>query len=245
MWNNRLLWGVKLIAAIFNAPATGYVFYNVFSSTSRSSFFVYFNVLCAVLLIDAFFLWVLYELEDDSIDPRDRIPEAIVAFALTVGVIVIGAIDEGMLAWIPRMGIVALVLRDELRWINSYVRVYRSREYQEQRIRDQEVVDRRKLMQKAKRDAWNQLETEFIQVQVQRERKQLGLVDLIEENYEQDLPERIVKTDEGYGWVDFEGELTSETSTGNPYTLTGAKLALARYTKKAKTNGHLQKAGTH
>ena len=175
MSNKTVLWIVKIVAAIFNFPATAYVFFDILSATDRSPAFVYFNLIFAVLLIDVFFLWVLGVLEDSKEDPIKRMPAALSSILLVVAIIWIGVKDEGILAFAPRIGLVVLVFNDWILWSTDFFQLYFSRERIEKRIRDREVVHSRKIKSAARKQAMKNLKTEIIYSQEQSLIKQLSL----------------------------------------------------------------------
>jgi hypothetical protein len=243
--NNKLLWAVKFVAAIFNAPSTGYVFYGILDKTERSEWLVWFNTILAVLLIDLFFLWVLTVLEDESIDPIKRMPMAISAVLLSVAIVIIGVMDEGVLSYAPRIGLLALVFNDLVGWGTDYWAHYNSREQIEQRIRKSEVVARRRMNEKTLKAAIKESEADFQARHRSRILEQLGQSDSEHSEPEkvlapEELPEHVFKADDGtYGWVSpVTGERTTKTSLGKPYnTMRGAQIAVSRHVKEHTENG--------
>jgi hypothetical protein len=238
--NKMLLWAVKITAAIFNMPSTGYVFYEIFKDTPRGIELVYFNTFLAVLLIDVLFLWVLNVLEDERLDPFKRLPVALSAILLSIVIVWVGYKDEGALAFAPRIGLLVLVFNDLIAWLTDFLVHYNSREAQEQRIRNNEVLHKRKVKQKARKKAVNSEEytawyvnKELEQISVESERSvEIPPIPVLEE-----LPANIFKVGDGYGWVDYDDVEHTMTSLKKPYTLKGASLALTRYENKVHENG--------
>jgi hypothetical protein len=241
--NKHWLIAVKVVAAIFNFPATAFVFHDIFSQTGRSQELVLFNTLCAVLLIDVLFLWVLGVLEDSSLEPVKRIPVAFSSILLIIATIWIGFKDEGVLAFAPRIGLVILVFNDLILWGTDYWQTYYSREKIEQRIRDKEVIHSREIKAEASREALENLYEELVISQENRLIKQLGLNDPIEETKqepqnlelfaEDDLDKYVTKNGKGFVWENpYTGEMNHKTATGKYYTEKGAKLALRRVVKQ-------------
>lgn len=241
MRNKRMLWIVKGIVTIFNLPATWFVFFELFEHTDRPEAVTYFNTFMAILAIDAVFLWVIGILESD-LTPIKRLPAAITSIMMAGLVVTIGIMDEGgILAFAPRAGMLLLVFNDIIAWITDWRLHYLSREVQEQRLRDQEVLHRREMNKKTLMAAIDDLEDQFQEKHRQRILDQLGLEEISERSEtptvveSKELPEGVVQVGDNYGWYKGQ-ELITETTLGKPYTEKGAQLALSRHTK-ASTNG--------
>ena len=242
--NKTILWVVKGIAAIFNFPATAYVFFELLSDTNRPSWLVYFNTIFAVLLIDALFIWVLGVLEDSTIAPVQRIPVVFSSIALSIAVFAIGVIDEGILAFAPRIGIFLLVFNDLVLWvIDCFIAWgnYFTRDRIEQRIRDREVIARRKAKEQAIRTAYKRLKPEMADYHTNLLREGLELnsehsekpVNTSKIFNKEDLDQYVKQNGKGFYWIrPGTGEKFYETATGKHYTERGAKLALIRDCKE-------------
>jgi len=229
---NYWLWAVKIAAAVYNARASASVFYNILITSGLDKTWVVFDTILAVILIDVVFFWVLNELEDWTKNQLERYPVAITAVVLSVVTVLIGYQQEGFLAIAPRAGLLMLVFNDLLGWFMQKRAMYNSWEYQEQKLREEEKLARRKMNQKSFIRAMEALEDQFTEKHRQRILAQLNLDHPPTEHSEpteEVLPEGIFKTDTGaYGWVNSDGEEVVKTSQAKDYTLRGAKLALAR-----------------
>lgn len=249
--NVWLLWSVKITAAIFNAPSTGYVFWGILEKTDRANWLVLFNTLLAVLLIDLFFLWVLTVLEDSTLDPLKRLPMAVSSIGLSVAIIAIGIKDEGILSYAPRIGLLALVFNDLVGWSTEFWAHYNSREQIEQRLRNRLVIQRRRMEVKTQNAAVTKLEPYFEERHVRKIMDQLGMEDTSErsetttpqvhEESIKELPEHVFVQDDGtVGWRSpITGQLFTETKAQNPYTIRGAQIAASRHIKEHSKNGHV------
>lgn len=233
-------WIVKGVVTIFNFPATWFVFYDMFEHTGRPGWLAYFNTFMAVLAVDVIFLWIIGILEDEYRSPIKRLPAAITSIVLAILVVWIGVMDEGtILAFAPRMGLLLLVFNDLIAWLADYRAMYFSREFQEEKIRNEEVIARRKMNKKTRLSAMDKLEPVFENKHRQRILDQLNVKDtpVVKEPAIPttlpeviDLPENIFQLADGsFGWVDQQGNEIVTTKTGKPYkTARGAQIALAR-----------------
>jgi hypothetical protein len=234
--NNKLFWTVKVIAALFNAPATWHVFTEQFRTGGRSEFEIYFSTVMAILLIDAFFLAVLYFIESHELSVREKLPYAITSVGLAAAMLAIGYEDEGGLAFAPRLGFLGLILADLLSYLTEAWTTYFSREVVEQRIRNRQVLTRRRAMQQAYSKAIKELQAEFIDTQIKRERATLNIKEsdpparILTDKNPREIEEGIFLLADGksYGWKNGGDELYDTTATGKPYSLVGARRARAR-----------------
>jgi hypothetical protein len=238
--NKTMLWIVKGVVTVFNIPATWFVFYAMFEHSDRPTWLAYFNTFMAVLAVDAVFLWVLDMLESKH-EPIKRLPAAITSVLMVILVVWIGVMDENsILAFAPRAGMILLVFNDIISWLTDYRIFYRSREHQEQKIRDSEVLYRRKVESQALKAAIDSKKEWFQERHTRRIMGQLKLEDEQQQPVPEHsaLPEGVVEVDSGYGWVSPKtGEVISTTSLGKNYTsVRGAQIALARHIKE-KSNG--------
>ncbi len=231
--NNRWLWGLKITAALFQIPATWHVFMRLFQESGRGVWESRITTLLAILLIDAFFLAVLYLLESDA-SPLDKLPWALAGIGLLAANLVIGFLDEGWLAWGPRIGFIGLVLTDLFAWVTSIVTQYFSREQIEKRLRDKQVLHRRRLYMRAWKKAMKDLYPSLIEMHQQRETRSLNLdepvVRLLESGQPEEVAEGVYYENGGYHWVSpVTNEVFYQTAAGKPYTLRGAQQARTRH----------------
>lgn len=252
MRDNYLWWAVKIMAAVYQASATYRVFYNKLEDTGRESWERGLDSVLAILLIDLFFLAVLYFLESDDISVFNKFPLVLIGIGLAVAIIAIGITDEGTMAWGPRIGILGLIFTDVFKWSSEVGKMwwqrhtYRtSREFQEQCIRDSEVIARRKAKEKATKKAYEVLADEFLQTIIERERRNLRTIEdkidmVVVSPKQTDLP--LVNIDpvelsEGvwdmgngtFAWNVDDGDLVTEGAFGKAYsTQQGAQRARSR-----------------
>lgn len=243
--NNQWLWLVKIAAALFQVPATWHVFMRLFEDSGRGIWEARITTLLAILLIDAFFLAVLYLLESDA-TPLEKLPWALAGVGLLVANLAIGFLDEGWLAWGPRIGFIGLVLTDLFAWATDIVTQYFSRDQVEKRLRDKQVLHRRRLYMKAWKKAMKDLYPSLIEMHQQREVRALNLEPQIEEPVVRllesgqpeegtEVAEGVYYSPQGYYWVSpVTNEVFYETSTGKPYTLRGAQQARTRHINQEK-----------
>lgn len=239
--NNRWLWAVKIVAAAFQIPATWHVFMRVFEESGRARGEAVFSTVMAILLIDCFFLAILYFLESTELSIREKLPWAIVGFLLVLATLAIGFKDEGVMAFAPRLGFIGLVMADLLSYGTEAWSSYFSREAVEQRIRNQQVLTRRRAMLKANRQALHALEEKFVEVQLQRELAMLNIKEPIEVSqpkllapaYPQEIEEGIFQlAPDRFGWKNGGDTIYDTTTTGKPYSQMGARRARARAIKR-------------
>ncbi len=243
MRDHKLQWAVKIAAAVFQASSTYRVFYDNSRHIGRGVFESSLDSILAIALIDLLFIYLLYMLESNEISVYDKSPLVMVSIGLAVFIVIIGRMEEGDLAWGPRIGIIGIIAVDVFRWLTDIGKLFyqqyrhrQSREYQEQVIRDKEVLARKKAKEKALYQAFTELEPEFLQVQIERERRNLGLtlsekqldfIDLSPQNRE--VEPGVVQLNDGhFAWIN-NGELVTSGSLGKPYsTQIGASRARAR-----------------
>jgi len=189
----------------------------------------------AILLIDVLFIVLLYLLESAELSVREKLPWSVVGFGLIVVVVYIGYLDEGLLAFAPRLGFIGIVMADELNYLTEVMATYTSREVTEQRIRNRQVIARRKAMQKAYRAALKELEPTMKEVQIQRELATLKQTEpkasepLINKNGHKEVEPGIFEVRDGeFAWADKAGQLHAKTQLGKPFTLRGAKITRSR-----------------
>lgn len=239
--NNQWLWGVKVTAALFQVPATWHVFMRLFEDTGRGVWEARITTLLAILLIDAFFLAVLYLLESDA-TPLEKLPWALAGVGLLAANLAIGYLDEGWLAWGPRIGFIGLVLTDLFAWATDIITQYFSRDQVEKRLRDKQVLHRRRLYMKAWKKAMKDLYPSLIDMHQQREIRALNLDEPVVKLLEAGEPENDAEVSEGvyyangsYYWVSpYTNEVYYQTSTGKPYTMRGAQQARTRHVNQEK-----------
>jgi len=178
---NPVWLSVKIITALFQFPATISVFYKIFEDSARSPLVAGISTFFAILLIDVFLLAVLHYLESATLDPLQKIPLVVVGILLTIAVIWIGYLDEGILSWAPRLGFIGLVMTDVFNWVLELTRWSNSRERFEQRERDRMVKLRRKVMNDEFKRA---IETENVRDVIRRiQTRRLGKDLNVEEMY--------------------------------------------------------------
>jgi hypothetical protein len=242
MAKNNMLWLVKGTITVFNIPATFFVFLNLFQHSERPEWLAYFNTFMAILAVDVVFLWVIGVLES-PIEPIKRLPAAITSILMVVLVVWIGIMDEGsLLAFAPRAGMLLLVFNDLVGWLTDYRQLYQSREFQERRIRDREVIERRKVDSQALKEVVHELKPKLKERHTKRILAQLGLEEVTERSVEipkeETLPEFVFKTDAGFGWKSpINGEVFTQTTLGKPYSMSGAQIAASRHVKEHNHNG--------
>lgn len=249
--DSRLLYTVKFVAALFNAPATWHVFTQQFERSGRGQFEVVFSTIMAILLIDAFFLAVLYFIESKELSIRERLPYALTSVGLAVAMLVIGYQDEGGLAFAPRLGFLGLILADLLAYSTEAWSEYFSRDAIEKRLRDRQVLARRRSMLKAYDTALKDLFPTFIDVQYERELAQLNRPQeqpVVEERSIEQLP-LLEEVEQGvyqlanghFGWKNGDDTLHEFTATGKPYTKQGAYRA-RQHALKSTEESHVSAA---
>lgn len=232
MKNKTLLYAIKAIFSAFNVPATYHVFHDIFADVRATEGLVKFNTICAIVLIDLVFLWLLDLLENSAIDPLQRLPAALSAVIMTGAILWIGFIDESILAVAPRVSIIMIVLYDLAALYGEYHRLYRTPDALLQASRDRyhakEAID----ALRAKNEALEGIYPEQVAYFTEVERRKLVSAErsASSDTHESALAEGIYRTDKGYAWKSpVTGEVFDETSSGKPYTLTGAKQALTRH----------------
>lgn len=247
---NYWFWSLKLCAAVFNGMATYTVFHQVFKDADRGQELSIISALLAVILVDLFFICALVMLEDKQKSIQDRASWAVAAILLVIATIGIGFADEGYVSWVPRIGFIMLVGQDVLSWYFEWLSIYKSREAQERRIRDSQVIMRRETLRKAYKEVIHSKEMleAFKQREREREYENLGftastpepqkqstpLSEPIEQpnllDYAEQVEDNIIQLPSGgYGWIDpSSGEVNTATALGKPYTLRGARAALTR-----------------
>lgn len=222
------IWAVKVIASLFQIPATWNVFSTIFRNSGRPEWEVEFSTFFAIVLIDVFILAVSYIIESPELTPGRKVPWVLVAVGLLTGIIWIGIKDEGPLAWVPRLGLIGLISADVFSWFYDLVATYNSREAIEQRIRDRQVIKRRKQMEQAWSKSFKKLAPRLEELQTARELRTLGIEDF--PPMVEDSP--IVQLASGaWSWLDEEGQVHDTTATGKPYTKAGATRAHARHSR--------------
>jgi hypothetical protein len=244
--NNVFAW-LKLCAAVFNGAATFLVFYSIFSEGERGVFFSAFSAVLAVVLIDLFYIAALITMEDKSINLRERGIWGISATLLAIATLAIGIADEGILGIVPRIGFVLLVLQDDLAVYSEYAVLYHSRDAQEKRILNKQVLLRKNERAKAFERMIKSTEIQDAMEAKERERE-LDLLALkstsfpepvvhtpTAESYVEEVEPHIMQlATGGYGWVDKFGELNTTTALGKPYSYQGAKAAYSHASKNGK-----------
>lgn len=235
--DNKWLWAVKIVAALFQIPATWNVFVKNFKAAGRPDLEAYITTFFAILLIDIFFLAVLYLLESDELDPIKKIPWALVGVGLLIATLLIGFADEGLFAWMPRVGFIGLVSADLFTWAADFIALMFDRDRIEKRVRDRQVVARRRIMQKAWKEAQKALYEDLVYLQYERERRSLGIApkgNTVSSDPEYQIVEDgiiFLPATNSYGWEAEDGQFYCRTVGGKNYTLRGAKLARARRLK--------------
>lgn len=235
--DNTWLWAVKITAAAFQVPATWHVFNRIFEQSGRGRYERYITSFLAILLIDVFFLAVLYLLESPELTPLQKLPWVLVGVGLLIAVIAIGFADEGVMAWAPRMGFIGLVLADLFGWVVEALTTYFSRDAKEKRIRDKQVLARRNLMYAAWERAMQEIAPDLIDVQVARETRLLGLEEPAllpaPREYPVEVEDNIFQlSPTEFAWQSpHTSEYHDTTTQGKPYSLPGARRALARHLK--------------
>lgn len=246
---------VKIFAAIYSASSTFRVFFTALDN-GRGKIEAGLDSILSVILIDLLFLSVLWFLESDELSLFDKFPLVLVGIGLVVAIIAIGFEEEGTLAFAPRIGLAGLIATDTLRWSAEVVRQVHtnyqhkhSREYIEQQIRNSEVIARKKAMELARKKAFDTLAPEFLQVILDRERKQLGLteepistkqIDFINLTPQtEEVEDGVVRLNDGnFAWRNG-NELVTSGSLGRPYpTRIGASRARTRFLNQRNGNGN-------
>lgn len=239
MWmlrKSNLLEVAKYVTAIVTVPATYHVFFDIFKAADRGIWLAGFTAVCSIILIDVLLLYFLYILEEDT-DPLKKWPDAIGAIALAIANIAVGIVDEGILAWVPRVGLITLVSRDVFRWALDYWSFYNSYEAVELRLRNKQKTIRRKVDHEEWKVAMQELRPDIRYKQLENEirLRQLDRTDDVYEDSSDDLVEvgdNVFKRKgvREYLWSKANGELIDTTATGKPYlTLRGAKQARTKY----------------
>lgn len=241
---------LKLCAAVFNGTATYLIFFSIFMLGGRGTLFAGVSAALAVILVDLFFIVALIMLEDKTVNIRERIVWGVSATLLAIATLAIGVADEGLLGLVPRAGFVLLVAQDVLSVYSDWELEYNSRPAKEQRIRDTQVILRAEEKAKAYRRVIQgaEIKAAFEAKILEQELKNLEVnkptpfsepvtQPIVEqaEQYIQELEQGIVQTDDGFGWVNRDGELMTTTALGKPYSYQGAKNALSR---AKNNNGH-------
>jgi hypothetical protein len=177
--NTYMMWTLKILAAAYQTPATATVFFNEFDN--RTPLFQYITTILAVLLIDMLLIVTLWKLENSSIDPIERGAWVFAAIFLTSAVVYIGFLDEGGLAWGPRIGIITIVLVDIIKWMLDLLRQYYSRDEKEKRIRNRIVLYRSRKMETAQKAALDDLAGALQRLHYQREVERLNMAHLLDD----------------------------------------------------------------
>ena len=242
----------KYITAVLQIPATWAVFTRAFEQAGRSPELTIFNTLCAVLLMDVLLLYLLNTLEGTKVSTSNKLPYVIAILLLTAANLAIGYIDEGLLAFSPRVGLVTLVGIDVFVWVNDFRTLYFSRDVVEKRIRDNQVVARRKLKARMNMLARWRLLPMYLQQQLEIEKRLLVgsktesptvpeavPAKPVKIHSINTLPDGVVDLGHGkYGWENpFNGATHEKTAVGKPYTMRGAQIARSRHITE-QNNGH-------
>lgn len=246
--DNKLMIFLKIVIALYQIPATIYVFHDITLKAGRSDVESYISAFAAVVLIDALLLTALHFLESSELTPSQKVPWAVAGILLSIAIFIIGFQDEGITAWMPRVAVFILVGTDifnlaleGIAWYTNFERrterSKRRRELQQLEMANKQVVERQKRMQKAYIDALDLLKDELLELHVKRERVKLGIVpeDQLEAQVETDqlVPTEFAGVyklpDNTYGWTtNGTNTLRTRTVTGTPYTLKGANVARKR-----------------
>lgn len=235
--DNRLWLVVKLFSLLVQYFATWHVFTREFAERGQIERTIL--ALCVFFLIDILFIAASHFVESPEVRTLDKIPFVTINILLAFFILYIGIQNEkSFLALAPRIGIVGIVIADCMYFTSEIIENYYQRETIEQRIRNRQVIRRRKEDDKALKKARKILEPERIKLAVERERRTLGLdkkEELAKDEWEEVEPGIFLISEDEYAWVDIKGDYHQLTTTGKPYTLLGAKLAKAR-----RGNGHIQ-----
>ena len=247
--DNKLMIFLKIVIALYQIPATLYVFHDITLKAGRSDVEAYVSAFAAVILIDALLLTALHFLESSELSPSQKVPWAVAGILLSVAIFLIGFQDEGITAWMPRVAVFILVGTDVFNlflewyaWFSDFdrriERSKRNREWKELKIANSQIVHRRERMQQAHNDALNALKEELLDLHIRRERVKLGI--LIEPVEDQlvtetdqleatEFPGVYKLPNNTYGWTtNGTSTLRTRTVTGTPYTLKGANVARKR-----------------
>lgn len=166
---NNWLKAAKYITALVQVPATFAVFYAQLVATGHSPELAAFKAGCSVLLMDVMLLWLLYVLESPFHDPLKKLPYVLSVVALTIANVIIGIIDEGIFAIALRVGLLTLVMVDVSAWAVDLAVIYFSREAQEIRFRNRQVLRRKRLRERAWKRAMARLSDALETQQLQQE----------------------------------------------------------------------------
>ena len=252
--DNKLMIFLKVVIALYQIPATLYVFHDITLKAGRSDVEAYVSAFAAVILIDALLLTALHFLESSELTPSQKVPWAVAGILLSIAIFLIGFQDEGITAWMPRVAVFILVGTDVfnlfLEWYAWYSdfdrrieRNKRNREWKELEIANDQIVRRRKKMKQAYVNALDSLKEELLDLHIKRERVKLGI--LVESTgYQLEADQLVTQTDQleatefagvyklpnnTYGWTtNGTNTLRTKTVTGTPYTLKGANVARKR-----------------
>lgn len=244
-------WGaVKWCSVLFNSVATWTVFHTQFYAALHAESIAYLSAALAIILIDLLYVALINFIEAPThIEEKLtlRFPYVVGLTILYFAIVAIGFLAEGWLALAPRVGLGIITLICVNRYIVLYLderdrtwqERYDKRKYRAER-QDSLILSKaqRKIKHQEQLNALKFLKGELKEKYVSNLRDQLGITTPVVEETKllpassttDLLSEFIQKTNTGYAWVNpfNPDEIHATTAAGEPYSLSGAKIALAR-----------------
>lgn len=269
---NRFWAGSKILTVLFTSVSTVNVFYDTLSNsaTLRTTFksddvrniVIWLSVAIAVGLIDVMFIALVSFLETPRQEGEAYTRRWSYVFGLVIllgFIMLIGFMDEGFLAFAPRVVLVVMAAVSILGYWIDY-RAWRDMTWEERFKNEkyrQEKEDQRSLLETTRRikndarvkaleygkEAYIQSYTDQILRELgytpnPRELEEGDIRYLPEPSPQVQLDDYIFETDIGYGWqCPYCGLEQIETATGDPLKLRGAKIQLSKHVNSCNQKG--------